>query len=187
MPLLALDESRATFDHVCDAAGRPCGHVRRGLRLAPGPRHATTGICGPACFAPDGQPHAHHGDLLVTEGAFITRPCPLCGSVEAFFRTHLPHDAGESAQPGTLVGTRYPEIGPAGSIVLEHSIGGHTHPYRQLQCALIRRLQRHPAMAPHAPLHEAVLLGQALSALAVKLQATASVQTPVQVSAPAAS
>lgn len=167
MSLLDVDEARGTCDVFCEH----CQHVHRGLRIAPGPQHSTTGVCGPSCFTPDGDPHPAHGDLLIVDGALLTRPCPMCGSVQAFFRAHLPHDAGETPQPGSLVGTIFPEIGPAGSIVLEHRVGGSATPFRMRQCSLIRAIQRHPDMAPHAPLHEAVLLGHILGKLGDKIAA----------------
>jgi hypothetical protein len=137
MPLLAVDGARGTFDHQCSE----CGLVRRGLRLDPGA-----------------------GDLRVAaeSRALVVRSCPTCRAhgvhvVECCTLTHTAFDAQEEdALPPdwSLVGAYTPHDTRAGGVVREHHIGTHHDPFRVQQARLTRQMQRHPLLAPHAPLHE---------------------------------
>jgi hypothetical protein len=152
--LLDVDSARGTFTQRCDGrdveSGAACGHVRRGLALDP-----THGDLTP-CMTPDDR----RGPLVA---ALAVRSCPLCGSQE-FLNTRLSgEEAGEPEgpeaprHPQSLVGVEYDNtrLGtPARGRVTEHWIGHAPHPERTNQAQLIRAMQRHSALAPHAPIKE---------------------------------
>ena len=130
MPIADFDKSSGTFTHTCAL----CGHTEAGLHLDPG------------------RGHVRVND---EQTALAIRPCPRCASadgehVQEFVRLNIPSwEAGEGPHPGSLVGTRFANTG---GIVTEHVVGYHLDPQRVRQCQLIRAMQRHPALAAHAPL-----------------------------------
>jgi hypothetical protein len=139
MPILSLDDAAGTVRHQCAL----CGY-EDDLALDPAAGHLQV---------------APHGETLVT------RPCPHCAQhgvdhdgaplvVVECFRLNIPSwEAGETPHPGSLVGTKLP--GPRGittNVVSEHTVGYHLSPERVQQVRLIRAMQQHPHLAPHAPL-----------------------------------
>lgn len=144
MPAIAVNNEAGTFTHRCAR----CGHTAE-LRLDP-----------------------LYGDLTVYPRCLMVRPCPQCAQeidpdsgqhlrVEEGLRRDIPAwEAGEvSATDGTpakhpqsLVGTEYDLGGGKRSVVIEHHIGYSMSDEHRLFRRTIRAMQRHPLLAPHAPL-----------------------------------
>ena len=129
MPIAEFDASGGTFTHQCGE----CGHTESGLHLDPAKGHVRMNA---------------EGDVLAV------RPCPQCAAagwhVQEFVRLNIPSwEAGEGPHPGSLVGTRFANTG---GVVSEHTVGYTLDTQRVRQCQLIRAMQRHPALAAHAPL-----------------------------------
>jgi hypothetical protein len=64
---------------------------------------------------------------------------------------HMPYEAGEGTHPGSRLGAHDPM---AGTVVIEHVEGYHLLPERVAYVQTIRRMLKHPHLAPHAPLEE---------------------------------
>lgn len=144
MPILAVDEARGTFDHACPNAR--CQAVRRGLKLDP-----TAGDLLPNTFWDE----VSGGPIT---GTITIRICPLCRTEESLnARIHgyeaLEDDA--TPHPDARVGETFENTGGRKGVVTEHHIGHYPHPWRVAQARLIRQMQRHPRLAPHAPVREA--------------------------------
>ena len=136
MPVIAVDEQRGTFDHRCAI----CQTVTPGLKLDPA-----------------------QGHLIVThplpgvEDTLTVRECPACLAkgkhVTESLTLNLPAwEAGEGEHPQSLVGTHLPGSRGVINIVTEHTIGSVHDPQRQQWARFHRAMQRHPHLAPHAPL-----------------------------------
>jgi hypothetical protein len=141
MPIHAIHPHANTFDHECPR----CHTLREGLPIDPARGHLTVGY-----------DHAGHSSSVTTS------PCPTCLThidewgepvtcVESF-RLHIPkHETGEAPHPESLVGHRFEDTG---GIVTEHTHGYHLGEIHVTQARLIRALQAHPHLAPHAPLRD---------------------------------
>jgi hypothetical protein len=138
MPVRAITHEAGTFTHECQRCG-----VQRALSLDP-----------------------THGDLDISATSFSVGPCPTCrvqtGQLvfEAFRRDIPAWEAQEASHPQSLVGTRLrgAPLGPASegryveNVVTAHHIGHSANPEHVEQAQLLRAMQRHPLLAPHAPL-----------------------------------
>lgn len=149
MPILAVDTARGTFDQVC----RACGLVRRGLALDPA-----------------------RGDVRVNASvrSLTIRACPQCRAApgaphvsEHLYLGHTGFEAQEEDAPLPDWSIQGQRDATNGVVVAEHHIGTHHDPQRVQQARLIRQMQRHPHLAPHAPLHEHWLASQSRGAAGV--------------------
>lgn len=143
MPVVAVNDGAGTFTHVCAR----CGYTDE-LALDPA-----------------------HGHLTVYPRCLMVRPCPQCAQevdldsgqhlrVEEGLRRDIPAwEAGETNGDGTpakhprsLLGTTYDLPNGKQSVVVEHHIGYSMSEQHRLYRRNIRRMQRHPLLAQHAPL-----------------------------------
>lgn len=141
--ILHVDDARGAFDHLC-APG--CGLVRRGLKLDPAAGDLTPSLAGAG-------------------GWIAVRACPICHTQEYLNPNLLAWDAQEvdpatgriATHPGSLTGTRIPhpeQPAHVVAVVTAHHHGYEPEPQHVEQSRLIRQMQRHPQLAPHAPLVE---------------------------------